>query len=45
MIPYQMLCNGTQQKSQEVSSGLGLAPFRCTSLHKIRYGIKVISFQ
>ena len=39
-MPYQMLCNGTWQKSPEARSGLGSAPSHCTSLHKNRYGIE-----
>ena len=38
-MPYQMLCNGTEQKSPKARPGLGLAPSRCTSLHNDRYGI------
>ncbi len=40
-MPSQILCNGTQQKSQEARPGLSLAPSRYTSLHNIRYGIQV----
>jgi len=38
-MPYRMLWCGTQQKSPEASSRLGLAPSRCTSFHNIRYDI------
>jgi hypothetical protein len=41
-MPYQILCNGTEQKSPEARSGLGVAPSRCTSLHKIRCGIEAV---
>jgi len=38
-MPYQILCNGTWQKSQEVRFSLALTSTRFTPLHKIRYGI------
>jgi hypothetical protein len=37
------LCNGTQQKSQEIRHGLSLEDSHNTSLHKIRYGVPVLS--
>jgi hypothetical protein len=33
LMPYQILCNDTEQNSLEGRSGPGLAPSRCTSLH------------
>jgi hypothetical protein len=39
MMPYRILCNGTEQKSPEARSRLALTPSRFTPLHKIRYGI------
>src|SRR5947209_7748500 len=39
LMPDHILCNGTKQKSPETTSGLSLAPSRCTSLHNFRYGI------
>jgi pimeloyl-ACP methyl ester carboxylesterase len=38
-MPYQILCNGTFQKSQEARSELGLASPHRTSLHNNRYGV------
>jgi hypothetical protein len=38
-VTTQILCNGTKQKSQEASSGPGLAANRHTSLHNNRDGI------
>ena len=38
-MPYQNLCNGTEQKSPEVRSELNLTPSRFTPLHKFWYGI------
>ncbi len=38
-MPYQILCNGTFQKSHEAMSGLGLASPHRTSLHTNRYGV------
>ena len=40
LIPYRILCNGTQQKSQEIRPGLSLEDPRNTSLHKIWYGVQ-----
>src|SRR5260370_14337129 len=40
-MPYQILCNGTWQKSQEARSGLSLVSYHCTSLHNIRHGIQI----
>ena len=39
-MPYRTLCKGTFWKRREARSGLALTPSRCTSLHKIRYGIQ-----
>jgi len=40
-MPSRKLCNGTKQKSRKTRFGLGLAPSHFTSLHNIRYGIRV----
>src|SRR4051812_5664982 len=40
--PYQILCNGIEQKSSEARAGLSLAASRCTPFHKIRYGIVAV---
>ncbi len=39
VMPYRILCNGTEQKSLEARSGLTLKPSHFSPLHKIRYGV------
>src|SRR5260221_1841012 len=39
LMPYQILCNGAQQKSPEARSGLALTPSRYIPLHNNRDGI------
>jgi hypothetical protein len=38
-MPHRLVCNGTEQKSPEAKSGLGLVPSRRASLHNNTYNI------
>src|SRR5260370_19416613 len=40
-MPYQILCNGAQQKSPEARSGLALTPSRYIPLYNNRDGIQI----
>lgn len=42
-MPYRILCNGTEQKSLGASPGLALKPSHFPPLHKIRYGVQILS--
>ena len=39
-MPYQILCNGTQQKSSEARPGLSLTPSRCALLYNKPHALR-----